>query len=217
MGDKFLGRRIIIYTVGLFFYSLGIALSAKSDLGIAPVSTLPYALSFVLPFTFGVTTFFMTIIYILIQIVIFGRDFEKRQYFQILVGVLFSSFIDLSMILIRGINPVTYIERIILLIIGCFILSIGITLSVLPDVIIPPAEGAINALSKKLGIEFGNMKIIFDATIVLLAIVVSLFFIGYLVGFKEGTIISVFLTGIFTKYFIKLLGPKIEKMMGGKV
>jgi len=55
--DKKLVKRIIIYILGLFLYSLGIAITVKSDLGIAPVSTLPYALSFILPFSFGITTF----------------------------------------------------------------------------------------------------------------------------------------------------------------
>jgi len=200
--------RIIIYVVGLFLYSLGIAISAKSDLGIAPVSTLPYALSFVLPLSFGATTFIMTIIYILIQILIYGKDFEKKQYYQIVIGVLFSFFIDLAMLLLKGLNPQTYMNRMITLLIGLFILAIGIVLSVISNVITPPAEGAIQAIAKKFNKEFSNIKIIFDGTIVVLAIIVSYTFLGRLEGFKEGTIISVFVTGLFTKIIFKLIGDR---------
>ncbi len=205
-------KRIIVYVVGLFFYSLGIALTAKTDLGIAPISTFPYALSFILPFSFGICTFFLTITYILIQIVLLGKEFEKRQYLQIVVGILFSTFVDFSMFILSPVNPESYISRLIILIIGCFILAFGITLSVIPNVIIPPAEGAINAIAKKLNKNFGNVKIAFDSTVVILAIIVSLIFLGRLEGFKEGTIISVFVTGYFTKIQMKVLRDKIEKI-----
>lgn len=211
--EKSLRRKIIIYIIGLFLYSLGIGISAKADLGIAPVSTLPYALSFILPFSFGVTTFFMTVLYILIQIGIYGKNFEKRQYFQILVGILFSSFIDLAMVLLKNLNPQIYVYKFITLLIGSLVLAIGIVLSVIPDLITPPAEGAISAIAKKFNKEFSNIKIIFDSTIVVLAIITSLIFLGRLEGFKEGTIISVFLTGFFTKILFKSLGKKVEELI----
>jgi uncharacterized membrane protein YczE len=206
-------KRVFIYALGLFLYALGIAVAAKTELGIAPVSTFPYALSFITPFSFGITTFFLTVTYILIQMILYGKDFEKRQYFQIVVGVMFSSFIDLSMYLVRGVNPEIYINRLLVLGIGCVILALGITLSVISNVVIPPAEGAIKAIADKTNMDFGNVKIIFDSTIVALAIAVSLIFLGELVGFKEGTIISVFLTGFLTKFFMKILGGKIESFI----
>lgn len=205
--------RIIIYVIGLFLYSLGIGISAKSELGIAPVSTLPYALSYVLPLSFGITTFIMTIIYILIQIIIYGKDFEKKQYYQIVVGILFSTFIDLAMLLLQNLNPQTYISRLITLFIGLFVLAIGIVLSVIPNVITPPAEGAIEAIANKYNKEFSNIKIVFDGTIVILAIIVSFAFLGRLEGFKEGTIISVFLTSIYTKILFRTLGEKVENLI----
>jgi uncharacterized membrane protein YczE len=206
-------KRVFIYALGLFLYALGIAVAAKTELGIAPVSTFPYALSFITPFSFGITTFFLTVTYILIQMILYGKDFEKRQYFQIVVGVMFSSFIDLSMYLVRGVNPEIYINRLLVLGIGCVILALGITLSVISNVVIPPAEGAIKAIADKTNMDFGNVKIIFDSTIVVLAIAVSLIFLGELVGFKEGTIISVFLTGFLTKFFMKIFGGKIESFI----
>jgi len=211
MTENYFGKkRVFVYALGLFLYALGIAIAAKTELGIAPVSTFPYALSFITPFSFGVTTFFLTVTYILIQMLLYGKDFEKRQYFQIVVGVMFSTFIDLSMYLVRGINPEAYINRLMVLALACIVLAVGITLSVISNVVIPPAEGAIKAIADKTKQDFGNIKIAFDSTIVILAIIVSLVFLGELVGFKEGTIISVFLTGFLTKFFMKAFGEKIE-------
>ncbi len=207
-------RRVAVYVVGLFLYTLGIALTVKTDLGIAPISTFPYALSFITSFSFGVTTFFLTIAYILIQVVLLGKEFEKRQYLQIVVGILFSTFIDFSMMLVTNIHPEAYMSRMALLIAGSFVLAVGIVLSVVPDVITPPAEGAIGAIAKRLNKNFGNVKIAFDSTIVILAIVVSMVFLGHLVGFKEGTIISIPVTGFFVKWLLKGFQGKLEKICG---
>lgn len=205
-------KKIVIYVIGLFFYSLGIAFTAKANLGIAPISTFPYALSFILPFSFGICTFFLTITYILIQVILLGKDFERRQYLQVVVGILFSTFVDFSMFILSGIDPVAYISKFAYLIIGCFIIAFGITLTVVTNVIIPPAEGAINAIAIKLNKEFANVKIVFDSSIVVLAIIVSIAFLERLEGFKEGTIISIFVTGYFTKVLMKILGEKIKKI-----
>lgn len=214
--NKVIIKRTIIYIFGLFLYSFGIAITAKAALGIAPISTFPYALSFILPFSFGICTFFLTITYILIQKVLLGKNFEKRQYLQIVVGILFSTFVDFSMFLLSGINITTYISKLIYLVLGSIVIALGITLSVVSNVITPPAEGAINAIAIKFNKKFGNVKIFFDSTIVILAIIVSLIFLGRLEGFKEGTIISIFVTGFATKAFMKLIGKKIEKICKGK-
>ncbi len=209
---KITAKRITIYILGLFLYSFGIAITAKAALGISPISTFPYALSFILPFSFGICTFFLTVTYIVIQIVLLKKEFEKRQYLQIVVGILFSSFVDFSMFLLIYLNPISYVSKLVFLFLGSIIVALGITLSVISNVVIPPAEGAIKAIATRLNKKFGNVKILFDSTIVLLAIVVSLIFLGRLEGFKEGTIISIFVTGFATKGFMKLLGGKIKKI-----
>ena len=41
--------------------------------------------------------FVFTIIFILIQIALLRGDFEKRQYLQLIVGTIFSFFVDFSL------------------------------------------------------------------------------------------------------------------------
>ena len=42
---KKLRVRIPIYLIGLFLMTIGIALSVKSDLGVSPVSSIPYTMT----------------------------------------------------------------------------------------------------------------------------------------------------------------------------
>ena len=79
MTENYFGKkRVFVYALGLFLYALGIAIAAKTELGIAPVSTFPYALSFITPFSFGVTTFFLTVTYIGIQMALYGKGLMSR-------------------------------------------------------------------------------------------------------------------------------------------
>ena len=37
--------RVVLYIVGLFFMALGVAFAVNSDLGVSPVTSLPYVIS----------------------------------------------------------------------------------------------------------------------------------------------------------------------------
>ena len=62
--------------------------------------------------------------------------------------------------------------------------------------------------------EFGNTRIAFDVSWVLLSIVLSLvFFNGQLLGTREGTIISALLVGVTVKLFRPFLNGPLTKML----
>ena len=62
-----LGARLGIYIVGLMLISFAIALSVKCNLGVSPVSSLPYVISQILPFSLGACTTVIYALYILAQ------------------------------------------------------------------------------------------------------------------------------------------------------
>lgn len=52
--DERLISRYLLFIVGLFIASLGVALSTKAGLGTSPVASVPYTVSLMLPIlTFG--------------------------------------------------------------------------------------------------------------------------------------------------------------------
>ena len=63
-------RRYVYFVVGIFILSFGIALSTRADLGVSPVSSIPYALSFSLPFSMGQITIVIQLIYLIIEFII---------------------------------------------------------------------------------------------------------------------------------------------------
>ena len=77
--------------------------------------------------TFGQTTFLFNMIFIVMQIAILKKDFHPIQFLQVLANILFSFFIDISMLVLAWLNPQTLPLRILSLLIGCAILAIGIS------------------------------------------------------------------------------------------
>lgn len=198
-------KRYCIFIVGLFFMGLGVALITKSNLGTSPISSVPYVLSMIFPITIGQFTFLLNLVFLLIQIILLGRHFPKKQYFQVLVGPFFGLFIDLGMFIFYFVNPDFYVGKLLALLLGCIVLALGVYLQVEANVILNPGEGLIKVLADKTRIKFGSIKIMFDWTLVIIAAMISLFAFQAIKGIGIGTIISAFLVGYIIKAFSNLL------------
>ena len=205
-------KRYFFFILGLIINSFGVAFITKSALGTSQISSIPYVLS--LKFTnlsFGQTTFIFNMLFILIQLLILKKDFRPIQFLQIAANILFSSFIDVSMTLLTGLNPQTIPLRSLSLLVGCAILAVGISVEVAPDVIKVPGEGIVHAISRVSGMEFGKVKIRFDVTLIIIAIVLSFLFFQRLNGIGLGTIISAVLVGPMISFVNRYL-PGIGKI-----
>ena len=101
-----------------------------------------------------------------------------------------------------------------MVLIGVVVLGFGISLAVIANVIMNSGEAFVKALSDRVRKEFGNVKVAFDVSCVLLALVLSLlFFDGAIVGTREGTVISALLTGFVVKWFSKRLETPLEALL----
>ena len=61
--------------------------------------------------------------------------------------------------------------------------------------------------------EFGNVKIVFDISCVVVAVILSFLFFHKLVGTREGTIIAAFCTGFVVKFFSKFITAPLERFL----
>ena len=92
-------RRYLSFVVILFVIAFGTSLSIRANLGSSPISAPPYVLSLVpgMSLTMGQLTICMHVFFILSQILLLRKDFEKRQLTQILVSFLFGLYTDVTM------------------------------------------------------------------------------------------------------------------------
>ena len=67
------------------------------------------------------------------------------------------------------------------------------------------AEGFVNYAARRYNKEFGKFKVIFDFTLVTVAIILSLIFTQRIEGVREGSLIAACITG----YIVSFLNNKI--------
>lgn len=207
MRKKEISKRYILFIVSLFFAAMGVAVTKHGELGVSPISSVANILSYKFTFlSLGMWLIIWNCVLILGQILILRRKFKLIQLLQIPLSFIFGYFTDFGMWCVSFIPATSYIIRLSLVICGIIILGFGISLSVIANVIMNSGEAFVKTVSDKFQKNFGNIKIGFDILCVTISIILSLLlFSGNVVGTREGTIISAFLTGIIVKFFTRIL------------
>lgn len=210
---SFLWQHVLLL-VSLCIMTLGVAVCVRSMLGSSVISTLPYVFEMagkqidVIPsLTIGQYTYLMNGLLVLGQIAVLRRRFEAVQLFQLLVGFVFGSLIDLNMLLTDWLTPVQLWEQAVSQIAGCTVLGIGIALEVRCGSVTMPGEGFPVAISRVSGVEFPKVKICVDIMLVVLGILASFGFFGAwlwnIIGI--GTLFAMFYVG----YIVRLTGKHL--------
>ena len=205
-------NRYVIYLISLFIISLVASLSIKANLGTSPLICLPYVCSLITNLSVGIVIFLFTILFIVIQIALLGKGFEKRQYLQLVIGFIFSFFVDFSLMIVNFINPIGYINQFLLLLFSCLVVAFGVLLEIQTEVVYLPADGVIVAISKVLKKDFPKVKPFVDTSMVIIAAILSTVFLGYLAGVREGTIISALIIGPIVKILKKYFDPYVSRL-----
>lgn len=209
--------RIILCVLGLFIAGLGVAVTKKGELGVSPISSVANVLSLKFTFlTLGNWLIIWNCMLILGQILILRKRFQLFQLLQIPLSFLFGYFTDFGVWLLSFTKVDAYYMRLLMVFLGTVILGLGISISVIANVILNSGEAFVKAISDTTHKEFGNLKVGFDITCMVLAVILSLLFFGFTVrGTREGTVIAAFLTGFVVKFFSKRLQVPMERLMTG--
>lgn len=211
---SFLWQHVLLL-ISLCVMTLGVAVCVRSMLGSSVISTLPYVFETagkkglgVPNLSIGQYTYIMNAILVLGQIAVLRKKFEPVQLFQLLVGFVFGSLIDLNMLLTAWLVPVDLWQKVVSQVLGCTILGTGIALEVRCGSVTMPGEGFPVALSQVMGVEFPKVKIGVDCSLVVLAIIFCYVFFGawqwYIVGI--GTLFAMVYVGMVVRMVGKHLG-----------
>lgn len=195
--------RHLWFSLGVIVSAFGIVLVTKGMLGTTPITSAVYVLSMRFTPTVGMFTFVMNALFVAAQAILLRDAFEKYQWFQLGVAVLFSGVLDVGFFILEWYHPSAWYSQLATVIIGSAVLGFGITLQIAPNVLVVPGEGLTRALSIVTKIRFGTMKIIFDSTLVVIAIVLSFIFFQELRGVGWGTLIAALLVGFFVNLYHK--------------
>ncbi len=192
--EKLTLKRIVIYIIGILFVSLGIVLCKKCGMGISPISSIPFVLSYVTSLTFGNLTTLFHFINTILQMFLAKRWLDLKIWLQIPLAFFFGWAIDGFNYLIVIDNRVLFYQ-IVALILSVFFTALGMVCMLEMNLIQNPPDGTVKQVSIMLKKKIGTVKIGYDVICVLISIFVSLVFLHKIEGFGLATIVSAIFVG----------------------
>ena len=213
-GEELTPKRIFNYIFGLYLITLGVAFSIKSNLGSAPVSSIPYAMNLIWMIEIGVATFIFHAVLVLIELILLKNDFKKKHFLQVFVGVLFAAFTSLSVALLGFIPSAdSFAIALVMSLFSVFFIALGIFFYVPANIIPLSVEGVTQAIAIVTKRPFHTIKICFDICVVATALILSYAFLGQFGSVGIGTVIGALFIGTTVKY-IHLIH---ERLTGNQV
>ena len=197
--SKYTFRRYLLFVASLFINAFGIAFITKALLGTSPITSVTYVLSLFTPFTMGIWTILLNLLFVVLEPFLMTRkDLREdlRMYLlQIPIAFCFGLFIDFSMFMLFWLEPSAYVMKVTVLLIGCIILALGIALEVKANAAMMAGEYFVKTITRRFHGEFGYIKLGFDITLLTIACILSLVFLSDIQGVREGTVVSALLVG----------------------
>ena len=207
-------KRLFMYFTGLFVMTIGIAVSVKSNLGVSPVSSIPYTITCIWGIEMGKATILFHCFLVLLQIILLRKKYKLKNLLQIIVGIVFGYFTTFCNWGVSFLpDPQNILIRIGMLLISTLFIAFGIFLYLPPDIMPLAGEGAMQAVSDVSGIAFPKVKIGFDVSMVTVSLITCLIFIRSLGSVGIGTIIAAVLVGMELGYITKCFGELRDKWL----
>lgn len=198
-------KRLVLLCVGLSIMAFGVAFSIKAQLGTSPISSVPYVTSVISGLSVGTTTIIMNFMFVAIQIAILRKKYDWFQLLQLPAAIVFGVMIDVAEYIISPITLSNYFQQWLICAAGIVLVALGVSVEVAAKFVTTAGEGVVLAICQVAPIKFGNMKVVFDVTLVCISVVLSLVFLGKLDGVREGTAAAAVFVGLLTKVFNKLI------------
>ena len=199
---------------GLFLMTLGVSMSVKSNLGVSPVSSIPYTITCITGLEMGKATIVFHVFLVALQILILRKAFRKKNLLQVVVGVIFGYFTTFSNYLFSFLpTPEVLIVRFLMMFGSVVLIAVGIFFYLPADIIPLAGEGAMQAISDTTEVVFNKVKIGFDVSMVVVSLAACLLVLRELGSVGVGTIITSVLVGAVLGVVNQWFGEKRDRLL----
>lgn len=195
--------RVVLMLAGIAVMALGIDIVVKADLGNSPISACPNVLSIGFSqVSFGAFMLGWQCFLVLLQVLILRKEFRAIDLLQIPISVFFGLCIDGFMSILGAYSPDSYGASWVWLVAGIAVLALGITMTVISNTVMNCGEAVVQAVVRKTGLRFGTVKVGFDLSCAILAVICAFVFVGNLAGVREGTLVCALCTGLVVNAYV---------------
>jgi len=196
--------------------AFGITLSINAELGISPVSVLPYTASMITGIQLGLSFAIFYIIFIAVQIILLRKRYRPLDLLQIVVSFVMGYLVQGVDFIMAGFTLQVYAGyagQLAMMVLGIVLTAFGVALYIEARLVNLPPEGLVVAVVDVFPSRtFAQVKVFFDISLVILSVVLALVFAETIYGVREGTILSGLLVGKFVPVSRKVIMPVLGKM-----
>ena len=202
---KQMAFRLLIYAAGLIILACGITMNTKTGMGVSPIISVPYSISEIWGLNFGIMTFIVYTIFVIIQAVLMHR-ITLNLILQLPLSLVFTRFLNLFDMILPESGSYIW-EKLLMLAVAISLTGIGIIMSVRTDFVPNPGDGIVNEIAVVIKKSMGFTKNCFDLLNLCISCSVGMIFAGHFIGIGLGTVLTMLLTGravaLFSFIFLK--------------
>ncbi|GAB2681314.1 YczE/YyaS/YitT family protein [Nocardia goodfellowii] len=197
--------RWISYLAGIYILTLGLSLAIRAGIGISPQSSLTRTMTLVLPpLSQGNFNLILEVIMLILTYLIRRKAFKAGYLLSMIPALVLALLLDFNLMITEWIDLEPYAANLALLFFADALLALGLFLMIRADLILMPIDLFVNTIQQMTGRKWGNIKTVFDCTLLALSAGIGLMFLGAPHFIREGTIINAILVGQYVKLYFFL-------------
>lgn len=206
--------RMAMYLAGVVVLALGMVVQTESGLGVASLTCFAQVIADILGTSLGsmITATYCT--YIVAQALILRRQFQPRILLEVFFSAVIGIFTDFFMA-VMPIHPEGLPAQVATMVFSLVLISFGVSLVVNMGVVPNAPDGLVQVISEKLRRRFGDVKVVFDTSHVVVALVLSWTVLHTIDAFGVTTVIAALFLGKFINVMNRLFAAKFQRTAFG--
>lgn len=191
--------------IGLVFCGIGVSFFLYADLGVDPASVLELGIANVAHISYGTASAALNVVILAIVFVI-DKSYINISSVLAIFGIGYTADFVKGMLLICLPDNLNLVWDLALLLIGLFIMAVGIAVYIRADLGVGAIDLVSEIISNKLKISYRLVRMAGDISFVVIG-----FFMGGALG--VGTVIAAFLTGPAVQFVRPFVHPIVDRII----
>ena len=206
--------RMAMYLAGVVILALGMVVQTESGLGVASLTCFAQVIADILGTSLGSMITATYCSYIVAQALILRRQFQPRILLEVFFSAVIGIFTDFFMA-VMPIHPEGLPAQVATMVFSLVLISFGVSLVVNMGVVPNAPDGLVQVISERLRRRFGDVKVVFDTSHVVVALVLSWTVLHTIDAFGVTTVIAALFLGKFINVMNGLFAAKFQQTAFG--
>jgi len=207
--------RFDLYLIGVVVLALGISIQTASGLGVAALTCFAETLALMTGTSLGFMVTVTYVVYVFVQLAILRREFNPRILLELGFSLFIGVFTDIFSALIPW-HPTAFPAQFAMMLAALGITAFGVSLVVNMGVVPNAPDGLVQVIAEKLQRRFGDVKVVFDSSHVVVSLLLSFTFLHSIGGLGLTTVVSALFLGRCINGMNSLFAERFRRIAFGE-